>query len=149
MSTAPLQCPRDTTPLEPAREHGIQIDRCPSCHGAWYDRDELALLEATVVKDEDSRRGTIDYARRESSLLCPVCHQSLQAFNYRGCNLELDACKQEHGFWLDAGEAERFRELMRDRVRGLQRSARAEAEWDRTDWYRPDGVLDRLRNLFR
>jgi hypothetical protein len=38
---------------------------------------------------------------------------------------------------------------MRDRVRGLQRSARAEADWDRTNWYHPDGVLKRLRDLFR
>ncbi|HEY7065908.1 MAG TPA: zf-TFIIB domain-containing protein [Chloroflexota bacterium] len=145
----PLQCPRDQTPLESAREHGIQIDQCPRCHGAWYEQDELGLLEATVAHDEDARRGTIEYAARESTIACPVCHDLLQAFDYRGWSLELDACKQEHGFWLDAGEAERVRALMRDRVRGLQRSARAGAAWDRTDWYRPDGALRRLRDLFR
>ena len=102
-----------------------------------------------MAQDEDARRGTIEYAARESALACPVCREALQAFDYRGWSLELDACQQEHGFWLDAGEAERVRALMRDRVRGLERSARAEAAWDRTDWYRPEGVLQRLRDLFR
>jgi Zn-finger nucleic acid-binding protein len=122
------------------------VDRCTTCGGAWYDQDELALLEATVAKDADERTGTIDYARRDSALACPVCQSPLQAFNYRAYNLELDACKQEHGFWLDRGEAERVRTVMRERVRGLQRSARAEAAWG---GHGAGGVLDRLRNLFR
>jgi Zn-finger nucleic acid-binding protein len=149
LQTQSLDCPRDGTRLERASEHGITIDRCPTCKGAWYDQDELALLEATSGADADQRRGSIDYAVRESSLNCPVCHGELQAFNYRAYNLELDACKQEHGFWLDRGEDERVREIMRERIRGLERSAHAEAEWDRTDWYHPDGVLGKLRNLFR
>jgi Zn-finger nucleic acid-binding protein len=132
-----------------AKEHDIQIDRCPTCKGAWYDRDELALLEATAGADADQRRGSIDYAVRESSLRCPVCRNPLQAFNYRAYNLELDACRQEHGFWLDGGEAERVREVMGERMQGLERAAHAEGEWDRTDWNHPDGVLHRLRNLFR
>jgi Zn-finger nucleic acid-binding protein len=147
--TTPIACPRDGTPLEESREHDIQIDRCPRCRGAWYDEDELALLEATVARDEDARRGTIEYSIREGVLACPVCGQPLQAFNYRAYNLELDACKQEHGFWLDAGEAERVREVMRERVRGLRRSARAQEAWDRSNRSGPGGVLNRLRDLFR
>jgi Zn-finger nucleic acid-binding protein len=149
LETEPLNCPRDGTALERADEHGIQVDRCTTCKGTWYDQDELSLLEATSGADMDQLRGMIDYGARVSSLTCPVCHGSLQAFNYRAYNLELDACKQEHGFWLDSGEAERVREIMRERIKGLERSARAEAEWNRTDWNRPDGVLARLRNLFR
>jgi Zn-finger nucleic acid-binding protein len=53
----------------------------------------------------------------------------MRAFNYRAYNLELDACPHEHGFWLDAGEAERVRAVLRERVQGLQRSAQAEEAW--------------------
>src|SRR5436190_9052940 len=134
----PLKCPRDGALLQPAEEHGIHIDRCAACHGAWYDNDELGMLEATTGADVDQRRGSIDYAVHDSSLLCPVCGNPLQAFNYRAYNLELDACSQEHGFWLDGGEADRVREVMRDRVKGLDRSAQAEADWNKTDWNRPD-----------
>lgn len=99
-------CPRDRTQLETSAEHGIEVDRCGKCQGAWYDYDELAELEATVG-DEDERRGTIDYSKHASDLACPVCQQVMHAFNYRAYNLELDACAEGHGFWLDAGESER------------------------------------------
>ena len=42
---------------------------------------------------------------------------------------ELDTCRSEHGFWLDAGEEGRVRDIIDERVRGLQRSATAEAAW--------------------
>jgi Zn-finger nucleic acid-binding protein len=131
------------------REHGIDVDRCPSCKGAWYDAAELALLEATVTRDEEQRGGTIAFAQRESALLCPVCAAAMRAFNYRAYNLELDACPHEHGFWLDAGEADRVRAVMRERVQGLERSARAERDWSkRKRTGGGGGVLDQLRGLF-
>ena len=53
----------------------------------------------------------------------------MSAFNYRANNLELDVCGQRHGFWLDEGEAVRVRELVEERVEGLERAVKAEAEW--------------------
>ena len=141
-----LNCPRDGSALAAGKEHDIEVDRCPQCGGAWYENDELALLEATVA-NEDDRRGMIDYAKRESELRCPVCETPMRAFNYRAYNLELDACTQEHGFWLDADESERVREVMRERVSGLRRSASAERAWD--DARRGGGgVIDKLKGFF-
>jgi Zn-finger nucleic acid-binding protein len=144
-----LACPRDATALTTGHEYGIDVDRCPACEGAWYDADELALLEATVTRDEEQRRGTIEFAARPSALPCPVCGAAMRAFNYRAYNLELDACPHEHGFWLDAGEAARVRAVMRERVQGLARSARAEAAWAKRNRTGSGGVLDQLRGLFR
>jgi Zn-finger nucleic acid-binding protein len=149
MDQTALNCPRDGTALTLGREYGIEVDRCPTCQGAWYDQDELSLLESTVAHDEEQRRGMIDYARRESDLSCPKCGARMRAFNYRAYNLELDACPQDHGFWLDAGEAERVRALMQERVRGLGRSARAQRDWAKRSGRRSGGVLDQLRDLFR
>ena len=56
----------------------------------------------------------IQYARRESDLNCPICGRQMTAFNYRAYNLELDACLNEHGFWLDEGESAHVREIMVD-----------------------------------
>ncbi len=123
-----LKCPRDQSLLKEGQEHGVEIDRCEKCGGAWYDNDELSMLEATVA-DDDSRRGMIDYAKRESELKCPVCKTDMRAFNYRAHNLELDACTEEHGFWMDSNESERVREVMQERVAGLQRAGVAEEEW--------------------
>ncbi|MEX0749734.1 MAG: zf-TFIIB domain-containing protein [Dehalococcoidia bacterium] len=148
MNERTLNCPRDATPLDMGREHDIEVDRCPTCNGAWYDDEELALLEATVA-DDDERRGMIDYAKRESELACPVCTKPMRAFNYRAYNLELDACTEEHGFWLDEGEANHVRDVMKDRVSGLQRSGAAQEAWDRAK--RGDkggGIMGNLRGLF-
>jgi Zn-finger nucleic acid-binding protein len=143
-----LKCPRDGAPLTLGQEHGIEVDRCPTCGGAWYEDEELVELEATV-SDEEHRIGTIDYAKRDSELDCPVCNQRMRAFNYRAYNLELDACTQEHGFWLDAGESARIREVMKERVQGLRRSHSAQKAWQRAKGRGGDGVLDQLRRLFR
>jgi Zn-finger nucleic acid-binding protein len=139
-------CPRDGHNLDKVQERGMELDRCPTCGGAWYDYAELAELEATVA-DEDQRSGTIEYAKHSSELVCPVCEQPMHAFNYRAYNLELDACSGGHGFWLDAGESERVREVMRERVRGLQRAVDAQAAWARAK-HGGGGVLDQLKGLF-
>ena len=123
-----LQCPRDGAELIVEHLHGIEVDHCGTCNGRWLDHHELDDLEATKA-DEAVRRGTIRYSERDSDLSCPVCGEQMAAFNYRAYDLELDTCRDEHGFWLDAGEEGRVRDIIDERVRGLQRSATAEAAW--------------------
>jgi len=145
-----LHCPRDPEHLlETVHEHGIDVDRCPHCHGAWYENDELAALESTVA-GKPFTVGTIEYAKHESELLCPACGDAMVAFNYRAYNLELDACAKEHGFWLDAGESDRVRDIMRERERGMRRAGVAQRAWARAKGGSSSGgVLDQLRDLFR
>jgi Zn-finger nucleic acid-binding protein len=142
-----LKCPRDGAALDIGKEHGIEVDACPTCRGAWYDDEELALLESTVAADHH-RSGMIDYAKRDSELSCPVCGKTMRAFNYRAYNLELDACTDEHGFWLDAGEAAHVREVMKDRVSGLERAGAAQDAWNRAKRGDKGGIMDQLRGLF-
>jgi Zn-finger nucleic acid-binding protein len=132
-----MKCPRDATELVIEQHHGIEVDHCPSCNGRWLDHHELDHLEATVPSTAADRLATIQYAKRASELACPVCGNAMTAFNYRAYNLELDTCKEQHGFWLDAGEDGRVRDIIEERIQGLGRSASAEAAWD--------GFLDGLR----
>ena len=125
-----MRCPRDGTDLIEEHLHGIEVDHCPACNGRWLDHHELDELEATRA-DEQERRGMIQYAQRDSELDCPICHKRMTAFNYRAYNLELDTCEDEHGFWLDAGEEGELRDIIDDRVRGLERSESAEVAWSR------------------
>ena len=126
-----MNCPRDRTELVVGREHGIEVDRCPQCNGRWLDHDELDRLEATVPSTEEQRLATIEYARRGSELACPRCAKPMRAFNYRAYDLELDACEDQHGLWLDAGEDARVRDIVKERVRGLKRASRMESGWGR------------------
>ena len=94
------------------------------------------------------RLGTVEFAKHVSDLACPTCEQTMHAFNYRAYNLELDACSEGHGFWLDDGEAVRVREIMKERVRGLSRAAGAQTAWVRAKGGPGGGVLGQIKGLF-
>ena len=127
-----MKCPRCNVDLILEQGyHGIEVDRCPSCDGRWLDHDELDQLEATIPSTPEERRATIQFAKKKSELNCPKCGKGMTAFNYRAYNLELDACQDDHGFWLDAGEDARVGEIIQERVRGLARAVSAEAAWGR------------------
>ena len=145
-----LVCPRDGTALLEEQLHGIEVDHCPGCNGRWLDHHQLDELEDRRA-DVDERRGTIRYAERPSELRCPVCAQEMTAFNYRAYDLELDCCREEHGFWLDAGEAGRVHDIIDERVRGLRRAASAEVAWAQfLDGLggRSSGAWDSVRRFF-
>lgn len=126
-----MKCPRDAAELKIEFHHGIEVDRCPECNGRWLDHHQLDELEATVNSTEEERLATIQYSRRNSELKCPICEKQMMAFNYRAYNLELDTCDDQHGFWLDAGEEGRIRDIVEERVKGLQRASDAESAWTR------------------
>lgn len=121
-------CPRCHIELVVEHHRSIEVDRCPTCNGRWLDHHEIDLLEDTAY-DASRPKGTRVYALREGELDCPRCSERMRAFNYRAHNLEIDFCEQEHGFWLDAGEEGKVRDIMAERVRGLDRAASAEDAW--------------------
>ena len=148
-----MYCPRCRTELAPEFHHGIEVDHCKTCNGRWLDHHELDKLEATVPSTPEEREATIEYSARQSELPCPVCDNKMTAFNYRANSLEMDSCEEKHGFWLDAGEEGRVRDIIEERIQGLERAASAEAAWSnflvklrpggrRSIW---DGVNDILR----
>lgn len=120
-----LKCPRDGAELQKSQEYSV-----PQCQGGWFDLAELEALEATAAPPE-ALAGTLEYADHPDDLKCPSCGRSMQGFDFRGEDLQLDACESEHGFWLDAGEAGKVRELMAQRTRDVMRSERADAAWSR------------------
>lgn len=124
-----MKCPHDGTELKIETHHGIEVDHCPTCHGRWLDHHELDKLESTVVSTEEERRATIEFGERPSELKCPVCDKPMRVFQYRAHSLEIDTCPEEHGYWLDAGEDGRVRDIIAERVRELGRAARAEDAW--------------------
>ena len=144
-----MNCPRCRTELKLQEYRGIQVDRCPECKGLWLDHPELDQLEDTVM-DDDVAKGTMEYASRESDISCPTCGDLMTTFNYRAYNLPIDYCPKEHGFWLDAGEEDRVLELMRQRIKDLNRSSGAEAEWARfLKRVGSRSFMDKVKDLFR
>lgn len=125
-----MNCPRDGAELHTEHLHGIEVDACHTCRGLWLDQDELDKLEASTASTEEERRATVIYGERPSELKCPVCGKGMTVFNYRAHAVDLDMC-EEHGWWLDAGEEGRVREIIEERVRDLGRKYSAESAFGR------------------
>ena len=123
-----MNCPRCNTGLKVDEHKGIEVDQCPKGHGMWLDYPELDQLEDKAF-DEDDRKGTLMYAIRDSDISCPKCAERMKTFNYRAYDLPIDVCEKEHGFWLDTGEEDRVLELMKQRIKDLNRASAAEVEW--------------------
>ena len=144
-----MNCPRCHIELRVKNYRGIEVDRCPTCGGMWLDYGELDQLEDTVF-DKDKLKGSLMFRSFDSELVCPKCEGRMQRFNYRAYNMELDFCEQEHGVWLDAGEEKRVLELMKQRIKDLNRKANAEKEWgDFLTKLRSPSFLDKAKKLFR
>lgn len=142
-----MHCPHDGSDLETCERYGLSLDRCPQCDGLWLDYAELDELEDTVFP-EDEFKGTLIFSDAETALACPVCGQSLKAFQYRLHSLVVEHCPQMHGFWLDAGEEVRVRELLKERAKALAEKVRAEAEWGKLlRRLRSPSMAARLRDL--
>ncbi len=123
-----MNCPRCDVGLDEKSFKGIEIDHCPQCKGLWLDFHELDQLEDHSM-DDDERKGMIEYARRESEISCPHCHEVMETFNYRAHDLPIDHCKNQHGYWLDEGEEKKVLDIMNQRTRDLRRTASAEEKW--------------------
>ena len=143
-----MNCPRCHIALDEKKFKDIDIDHCPQCKGLWLDFHELDQLEDHAM-DEDSRKGMIEYARRESDISCPHCNEQMETFNYRAHNLPIAHCKNEHGYWLDEGEEQKVLEIMKQRVHDLKRTDSAEASW--TKFLESGGkrsFLSKVKDLF-
>ncbi len=123
-----MKCPRCGSESFTEQYKGIEVDQCSNCKDMWLDYGELDELEDTAF-DRDGVKGSLMFRSFRGDLLCPKCQRPMQFFNYRAYDLELDFCDQEHGVWLDAGEEKRVLELMEQRIKDLNRKARAKAEW--------------------
>lgn len=64
-SQSPLLCPLHRLPLLPSAKHGIEIDYCPSCYGAWFERGELdKVIEAYTALRGPPSPEPVDYGRK-------------------------------------------------------------------------------------
>jgi uncharacterized protein len=106
-------CPRCGGGLTDRPFGSITLDGCTSCGGVWFDRDELrqlaqesgtGLLEAELAFQDAAGTTTTTGA-----MLCPRCSIGLYAFSFPHTpDVELDACRQCKGIWLDDGELQKI-----------------------------------------
>lgn len=76
----------------------IELDRCPSCKGLWFDKNELTeLLGQRAEKYFEIPK----FAARNLKSKCPKCSGALYEFCYPDTLTLVDACINCSGIWLD------------------------------------------------
>jgi serine/threonine protein kinase len=97
------QCARDV--LQAINVVQQQIDQCPSCHGLWFAKDQLgAILGGSKATTSKQFSGAL---LGRSRLVCPDCDEPLYRYDVASLSIELEACDQCEGVWLEAGQLAR------------------------------------------
>lgn len=124
LNTRPLQsrpcpvCHDDMRTIDVGKKVPFFIERCDSCYGLFFDKNELEEMIETSVKGgknvdiglltelvENPRYVDVIVYRR-----CPVCKKHMQRKNYgRRSGVVMDVCA-DHGIWLDPGELRQIME---------------------------------------
>jgi uncharacterized protein len=144
-----MKCPNCNEELETSVFDGIDVEKCAKCGGMWFDAQELDQHEDSSF-DQDEFKNTMVTNLRDDTRKCPKCSMTMKRFNYRWEDLELETCEHAHGFWLDKGEEERVTEIMKQRIKDLDRKDTVEREWaQQIGEIQSPSFLSKLKNLFK
>lgn len=108
-----MECPRCKITLKPQtineRSGEILVDICPSCHGIWFDKEELVPLQNISEPVFMEWRKIPNEHDQLEALFCPSCpdHAMMQKAEHpRDTKVIFDYCETCQGIWLDGGELE-------------------------------------------
>ena len=108
-----MQCPKCTAAMEAVSYEGIEVDRCTSCKGIWFDMLEHEDLK-NISGSEAIDTGSPDLGREQDSkhrIACPVCKEPLIRMVVSAQpHILYEACTVCYGVYFDAGEFTDFRE---------------------------------------
>ena len=130
------------------KRDGVDMQVCESCGGMWLTSQELAELEDRVFDFGDDEKGSLMLGSTPTERKCPQCGKTLQSFQYRLYDLNMEYCDDGHGYWLESGEDKRVLQLMKDEEKNLGRKIIAEDRFAAHLKYLQSGSLfDKLREL--
>lgn len=126
-----MLCPRCKAPLlatlEQTPSGRIEIDRCASCHGVWFDGGELAALAQLGNSEAFALHSPVlvgdavgvpcprhpDVRMLERQLIQGRT-QAVAIAKSSGAPLTIDQCPTCHGLWFDGGELDQLAHSLRD-----------------------------------
>ena len=102
-----MNCPKcKTVTLAEFKVEGVAVDRCSSCDGIWFDRQELSQLLSDDAKHVASLSRGGSHAQLDGKKgSCPRDgSELLRVYSSVDRSVILDACADCRGMWLDGGE---------------------------------------------
>ena len=108
-----MKCPKCQGRMEAIEYEGVEVDRCNSCHGIWFDAGESDWLR------DEAAAGAIDIgdpsigsqANAINRYRCPRCDGGmLRRVDLKQPHIHYEECTSCRGSYFDAGE---FVSLMR------------------------------------
>ena len=108
-----MNCPKCNALLEKVEYQTIEVDRCTSCRGIWFDMLEAEQLKAIKGSEKidigDPKEGK-RYNRVEA-INCPRCLTQMNiTVDDHQPHIWYEYCEICHGMFFDAGEFSDFKE---------------------------------------
>ncbi len=123
-----MNCVKCKTAMEAVTYQEIEVDRCPACHGIWFDllehEDLKKLAGSEAIDIGDPKVGA------KKNLMepypCPKCRtKMIRMVDPKQKHIWYEACSACYGVFLDAGEFKDFKdETLLDLFKGLSAKKR-------------------------
>lgn len=102
-----MRCPKCRADMEQIDVDGVEIDRCSSCQGLWFDPGEMERLRnskaAKTIDIGDPASGELQNAIDRYA--CPRCGgPMIRMVDPRQSHIWYEQCGSCHGSYFDAGE---------------------------------------------
>jgi Zn-finger nucleic acid-binding protein len=102
-----MRCPKCRSDMDQIEIDGLEIDRCSSCRGLWFDAGELNRLRnrraAAAIDIGDPKTGKVQ--NKIDRYRCPRCGgPMIRMVDAKQPHIWYENCGSCHGSYFDAGE---------------------------------------------
>ena len=101
----------------------LQVDKCFSCGGVWFDKGELDkyLTDQITIIDSPALGGGLDRELDQKAGKCPRCGVVMKKTPAPNLpDMTIDACSQCQGIWLDSTEIDRLERTTKPKLNFLE-----------------------------
>lgn len=101
----------------------LNVDKCFSCGGVWFDKGELDkyLSDQINVVDSPALGGGLDEKLDKKSGYCPRCKVVMEKVPAPKLpDMTVDRCTKCHGIWLDSTEVDQLEKAHKKKLGFLE-----------------------------
>ncbi|MFN2564944.1 MAG: zf-TFIIB domain-containing protein [Gemmatimonadaceae bacterium] len=102
-----MNCPKCTSPMKGVSVGSVEVDRCTSCAGMWFDAFEDEAVKrargATAVDTGNEITGKVK--NQHGKISCPKCRtRTIRMVDREQPHIWYESCPVCYGKFFDAGE---------------------------------------------